>query len=482
MRLGHWREMTNEQSGRPRAGRSKIWAVFFAATVALLAVAACTSGTATPVPTQEPSPTTAPAAVEPSTPKAEAPTIEAVPAESGGPVSDDLVSDDLAEAANETFATLETLIRELGPRESASGLELVAANFLVDQFRQFGYAAELQPFTIQTVSAENSGVAVQAPVEEEFDTIPLTLTGVGTASGPLVPVGLARTDDLAAEDLTGKIALIRRGIIPFQDKVARVFDAGAVGAVIYNNQTGNFRGRLALQAEIPALAISRADGERIEGMLEAGEVVASVTAQFDDIPSRNVVAELDGAGDDLVVLGAHYDTVPEVAGANDNGSGTAIVLTLAESLAAQPLPFDLKIIAFGSEELGLLGSRHYVDSLSPDELRRTKAMLNFDAVGTGPRLMVLGNRDFIDLALEKGETAGIDVGVSSGIRGGSSDHATFSEAGVPVLMFFGADFSRIHSDADDTVEFVRPELLGGAVIVAEALLQSPEFAEAVARD
>ena len=56
--------------------------------------------------------------------------------------------------------------------------------------------------------------------------------------------------------------------------MAHVFDAGAVGAVIYNNQTSNFRGSLALQADIPALAISRADGERIEAMLEEWEVVA----------------------------------------------------------------------------------------------------------------------------------------------------------------------------------------------------------------
>ena len=70
-----------------------------------------------------------------------------------------------------------------------------------------------------------------------------------------------------------------------------MFDAGAAGAVIYNNQTGNFRGRLAFQVEIPVLAFSRVDGERIEAMLEAGEVVASVAAHLDVIPSRNVVAE-----------------------------------------------------------------------------------------------------------------------------------------------------------------------------------------------
>ena len=153
---------------------------------------------------------------------------------------------------------------------------------------------------------------------------------------------------------------------------------------------------------------------------------------------------------------------------------------MAEALAGKSLPFDIRIIAFGSEELGLLGSQHYIESLTPAELQRTKAMLNFDAVGTGSTLGILGNQDFLDLALDIGETFGVDIGVSQGIRGGSSDHASFIAAGVPVLMFFSNDFSRIHTDADNTLDFIEPELLGSALLVAEALLQSPEFAKAVA--
>jgi Zn-dependent M28 family amino/carboxypeptidase len=193
-----------------------------------------------------------------------------------------------------------------------------------------------------------------------------------------------------------------------------------------------------------------------------------------------VIVELDGPGDDMVVLGAHYDTVPEVLGANDNASETAIVLSLAETLAGKSLPFGLKFIAFGSEELGLLGSRYYVESLTAVELQRTNVMLNFDAVGTGATLGILGNQEFIDLALDFGEPVGVELEVSQGVRGGSSDHASFAAAGVPVLMFFSTDISRIHTAADNTLEFIEPELLGGVVIVAEAFLQSPELAEAVA--
>ena len=113
-------------------------------------------------------------------------------------------------------------------------------------------------------------------------------------------------------------------------------------------------------------------------------------------------------------------------------------------------------------------------------MQRTKAMLNFDAVGTGLTLGILGNQEYFDLALECAETVGVELEVSQRIRGGSSDHASFADVGVWVLMFFSSDFSRIHTAADNTLEFIEPELLGGVVIVAEAFLQSPEFAEAVA--
>ena len=96
----------------------------------------------------------------------------------------------------------------------------------------------------------------------------------------------------------------------------------------------------------------------------------------------------------------HYDTVPEVAGVNYNGSGTAIVPSLAEVLAGKSLPFDVKIINFGSNELGLLGRGHYIESLTQAELQRTKDMLNFGAVGTGLMLSILRDQQYIDLALE----------------------------------------------------------------------------------
>ncbi|MCH9016937.1 MAG: M28 family peptidase [Chloroflexi bacterium] len=382
-------------------------------------------------------------------------------------------------AATEAFTVLTEFLEELGPRESATDQELAAARYLQTRFQDLGYATEIQSFTVEQLSLAGLGLTLNTPEQMEFTALPLVETGLGDASGILTPVGLAMSGDIPDAGLEGRIALAKRGTITFQSKAENVFAAGAVGLVIYNNTFGIFQGVLATQPDFPVISLSRTDGEAIEELLEDSEIQASIKLTLEDRPSRNVIAEKKGPGDAVVVLGGHYDTVPEILGANDNASGTAVLLTVAGMLAEADLPFTLRIVPFGSEELGLRGSRFYIQSLSESELGNTKAMLNFDALGSGSRVSVLGNRDLTALAVEAGNEIGVEVAVTRGLGGSTSDHASFREAGVPYLMFFAEDFSRIHSDSD-TLEFVQPELLEGAVAAAVALLTSPGFADLIA--
>ena len=374
-----------------------------------------------------------------------------------------------------------TLLEELGPRQSATGQELRAAEYLKERFEEMGYAAQIRPFTFQHASMGEWRVAVESPSSWEIYAFHLTGTGTGSALGLLLPVGLARSEDTAGEPLTGNVALVEAGIIPLQEQLDNLAAAGAAAAILYNFKALIGAEWLTVEAEIPVLAIFPHDAELLKGLLENSAVTVSVTAEMGvELRSRNVVAELEGPGDEVVIVGAHYDTVPGIAGANDNGSGTAIVLSLAETLAGRQLPFNVRFILFGAEEMGLFGSRHYVESLPDPEVDRIQAMLNFDSVATGLRLAVLGQQDLTGLALELAEGLAVAAEASQGLpRGSASDHTSFEYAGVPVLMFFGPDLSRIHTAADNTLEFVQPELLDGAAAVARALLQSPEFAEAV---
>ena len=423
---------------------------------------ACTSATVTPEPT--PVPTPAPT-VAPS------PTVTPEHGQAG------LTALDLASA--DAFAELEKFLEELGPRESATAQEAVAAEYLQDRFQESGYETEIQRFTIEDLALVGMGLRLELPDPEEFAALPLERSGLGDVSGILTPVGLAMPGDLPDGGLEGRIAFAKRGVITFQAKAENVFAAGAVGLVIHNNVFGPFRGVLATQPDFPVISISRNDGEAIEDLLADSEIEALITLTTKDLPSQIVIAEKRGPGESVVVLGGHYDSVPGIAGANDNASGAAVLVTLARMLADVDLPFTIRIVPFGSEELGLLGSRFYVESLSENELENTKAMLNFDALGTGSGVSVFGDGDITALVSDIGDQVNVDVAVTLGLRGGSSDFASFREAGVPYLMFFGDDVSRIHTERD-TLEFVQAEMLGGVAAVSAALLRSQEFADLIA--
>ena len=199
-------------------------------------------------------------------------------------------------------------------------------------------------------------------------------------------------------------------------------------------------------------------------------------------PSRNIIFELPGRGEGVVILGAHYDTTPDSAGANDNASGVSVLLALAERLARPPwsnqavsvFPFTLRFIAFGSEEIGLRGSWHYVDQLTDAELDDIRVMINLDSVGSGTTLSAVGNSWLIRHVSEAAEREGVLLTTfRRGTSGGYSDNFSFGDAWVPTIFFSGNDKSRINSP-DDTIEFINPALLGDTAVLVLDLLASLE--------
>ena len=148
------------------------------------------------------------------------------------------------------------------------------------------------------------------------------------------------------------------------------------------------------------------------------------------------------------------------------------MVSIAREIADKSYPFTVRFIGFGSEELGLRGSQFYVNTLTEDEVDDTLAMLNFDALGTGRVVGILGDDTLVTSILDVGEEAGIESERRPSLsRGTSSDHASFRAAGIAVAFLLADDFSRIHTP-EDTVEFVRPELMGNSAALAVLLLES----------
>ena len=173
-------------------------------------------------------------------------------------------------------------------------------------------------------------------------------------------------------------------------------------------------------------------------------------------PTSNVIAETpEGDPDDVIVVGAHLDSVGSGPGINDNGSGSAAILEIAEQLRKVKPRNKIRFIWFGAEEHGLLGSEHYVDSLPESEREKIVAMLNFDMIGSPNFVRFVYDGDLSDSAPpECGAPAGSaeieqlfnDYFAGEGLAfeptefSGRSDYGPFLCAGIPAGgLFTGAE-------------------------------------------
>ncbi len=381
-----------------------------------------------------------------------------------------------------------TLADEHSPRQSATDEELEAAMFLSGAMDRLGYETSVQEFEVTEAWASGSLEVLPDEDGDELDVtfrrrdgntaripvLPFEPLKVGIVEGELVDVGLGSDEDFEGLDVEGKIALMGRGEISFEEKETNAAENGAIAAVVYNNEPRYyFRGQLDGDPDILASSITRVDGGLLFDALEDGEEfdVELIVYPLGNGPSRNVIAELnnDIDGDQVVLVGAHYDTTPWSSGANDNGSGVAAAMVVADELADDELPFDLRFVFFGSEETGLHGSTYYANDLSVSQLGRIEAMINLDVVATG-ELSALGSESLIEYAIDAAEALNIEINATDGLDGASSDHAPFDELGVSVVMVYADDLTYINHPSD-TIEHLNAEPMGQAVAVVLGIIE-----------
>jgi hypothetical protein len=259
------------------------------------------------------------------------------------------------------------------------------------------------------------------PVAAEYETGPFTGTGSGTVEGPVIPVDINLTGDRAstsgceASDFAGidwsgpaDIALIQRGTCFFGTKAFYAQQAGAEAVVIFNQ--GNAPDRLDLivaDATSVDPPIPGAPGPVTHGIPVVGAsfdqgvalAAAGSTAFVEVLPAEtrtesSVIAELPGKNvNNVVMAGAHLDSVIEGPGINDDGSGTAALLETAQMIAKSHPENTLRFAFWAGEELGLLGSTHYVAGLPKDELGRIALYMNYDMIGSPNYIQMVYDAD-----------------------------------------------------------------------------------------
>lgn len=336
----------------------------------------------------------------------------------------------------------------LGPRVSGTPVMGKASAYLSKQYRRAGYVAEVQTFTYPKLEDLGSSLTING---RTIEGQALNGSRAGKPTAPLVTVpNLGRSEDFASVDVKGAIAIVRRGEIRFLEKAQNAAASGAIGLVVVNTEPGNVFGTLGDSASIPVLALSGDQGRPLLEQAAQPRASLVVNTRQRQVSGRNVVAHLPGVTQPSVVLGGHYDSVAGSPGANDNASGTAVVLAIARNVASTPLARRAWFVAFDGEEDGLHGSRAFVNTAAPQFLQGLKGMMNFDMVGVNSRLGVGGTESLTSLARLA------DSKVSTFRARGGSDHAPFASAGVPVLFFYRGQEPNYHTPKDRSID---PRLL-----------------------
>jgi Zn-dependent M28 family amino/carboxypeptidase len=264
-----------------------------------------------------------------------------------------------------------------------------SVDYVAKTLRDKGFDVQTPEFEVRLPYADKpaltaSGAPIAAaPLEYTIGT------GPDGVAGELVPARVEDSPGCTASDydglpVKGAIVLVDRGKCQFGDKQAAAAERGAVALIVANNVDGDEMGGTLGDADvkIPVISITKASGERLRA--DPGQTTIKLNAGVRVEHTRNVVAQTKtGSTSDVVMTGAHLDSVPEGPGINDNGSGVAAVLETALQLGPTPdVKNAVRFGFWGAEELGLLGSNNYVASLNVDQLKDLSLYLNFDMIAS----------------------------------------------------------------------------------------------------
>ncbi len=295
----------------------------------------------------------------------------------------------------EHLRELEIVSERYGDRAAGRQGYNASSRYVESVLRRAGYDPQRQYFDFTYSELIEERLTVGGNDIENFVMTGSPNTPAEGVTAELVEPALATGCDAAAwdgVDATGKIALVSRGSCSFAAKSVAAGGAGALGTVIYNNAEGDLNGTLGETPEgaTPTTGITQTAGKALAAQVAGGPVEATLVLDqiIEQRRTWNVVVETGrGSADNVVMMGAHLDSVQDGPGINDNGTGSAALLETAVQLKKQTKRLDNKVrFAFwGAEELGLLGSTHYVNEIvenNPRELDDIAVYLNYDMIGS----------------------------------------------------------------------------------------------------
>jgi Zn-dependent M28 family amino/carboxypeptidase len=380
---------------------------------------------------------------------------------------------------NDTQKKLAECVTLEGVREHQAALQAIAdanggtraagtpgyedsVDYVVERMEAAGYNVTLDEFPFVFVPPPL--LQQLTPVNATYDTGAFTGTGFGDVTAAVTPIDINLVTPAAATsgcqgDFTeafvgapivpdpdgpddfagmaeGAIALIQRGSCSFGLKAINAESAGASAVIIFNQGSDPTRFGLIVGTlggtdivDIPVVGASYADGVALS---QPGSTARVDVDPPENITQVNVLAESRrGDPNNVVMAGGHLDSVQAGPGIQDNGSGSAALLEVAEQMAKVNVKNKLRFAWWGAEEAGLIGSTEYVAGLSQAEQDRIALYLNFDMIGSPNHVFFVYDGDNSD-----------GVGAPAGPPGSAQIEKTFERfyisRGIP---FKGTDFS-----------------------------------------
>ncbi|HEX8086754.1 MAG TPA: M28 family peptidase [Solirubrobacteraceae bacterium] len=315
-------------------------------------------------------------------------------------------------------------------------------DYIERTLRAAGWRVERRP--VPYPYFERRGTPVLGPLKPGREVRLAEYSGSGRLRGRVVRVrgNGCRVSDFAALP-RGAIVLVDRGVCFFRVKARNAARAG-VGALVIRDVYGTTPVSATLirpGVGIPVLIVTAPAARRIAGRA----VRLKVDAVSEQRTTENVIAESPGRPKGRwVIAGAHHDSVSAGPGINDDGSGVAALLAIAERRRDVP---GLRFGFWAAEELALYGSRAYVRSLSGAGRGDVAAYVNLDMLASpNARLEVYDRDDRVESVLREAIPGPEgEIGLK-----GASDHAPFEKAGIPIGGIFtgAADRGRRPGPAD----------------------------------
>lgn len=357
-------------------------------------------------------------------------------------------------SSSEAMTVLTTLCDDFGSRFGGTPGERQAAEFMAERLRAYGLAdVHLEPFSYTAWRRGSAVLKIIDPIEKELDCISLPYSPAADMSATLVDLGDGSPADFAdhQEKIDGKIVMANSIVFPKgmnrwvhrSEKYGRSLLHGAVGFIFMNHYpaygpaTGGI-GHRGSEALIPGISVSYEDGAFLQRLLrKSGSVTLHLrtTDSSEPAESWNVIGNWPGKSDnpEIIMVGSHYDGHDISQGAQDPASGAAAVIETARLLAnhAGNLPHTVRFALWGVEELGLLGSRAYVET-HQNELDSIRFYFNMDGAGAVKNKgVVLNEWPALETLISRWrETMALDFGIDQSVNA-FSDHYPFLLKGVP---------------------------------------------------